>query len=94
MALSLDRGPPCARYRSERELVLAAKRGDAEARGALLLAFRPLIGTVARLYRRSSTIDRAELMQQGCVGLLDALERYDPGRGTPFCRAHPAGRAL
>jgi RNA polymerase primary sigma factor len=84
MALSLDRGPPGVRYRSERELVLAAKRGDAEARGALLLAFRPLIGTVARFYRRSSTIDRVELMQQGCVGLLDALERYDPGRGTPF----------
>jgi RNA polymerase sigma factor (sigma-70 family) len=83
-ALSLDRGPPRARYRSERELVLAAKRGDADARGALLLAFRPLIGTVARFYRRSSSIDRAELMQQGCVGLLDALERYDPGRGTPF----------
>lgn len=84
MALSLDRGPPCVRYRSERELVLAAKRGDAEARGTLLLTFRPLIGAVARFYRRSSTINRAELMQQGCVGLLDALERYDPGRGTPF----------
>ncbi len=84
MALSLDRVPPCVRYRSERELVLAAKRGDADARGALLLTFRPLIGTVARFYRRSSMIDRAELMQQGCVGLLDALERFDPGRGTPF----------
>lgn len=84
VVLSLDRGPPCVRYRSEHELVLAAKRGDADARDALLLAFRPLIGAVARVYRRSSTIDRAELMQQGCVGLLDALERFDPGRGTPF----------
>jgi RNA polymerase sigma factor (sigma-70 family) len=84
MAMSLDRGPPGVRYRSEQELVLAAKHGDVEARGALLLTFRPLIGAVARFYRRSSTIDRAELMQQGCVGLLDALERFDPGRGTPF----------
>ncbi len=86
MALSLDHGPPGVRYRSrsEQELVLAAKDGDAEARDVLLLTFRPLIGAVARCYRRSSTIDRAELMQQGCVGLLDALERFDPGRGTPF----------
>jgi RNA polymerase sigma factor (sigma-70 family) len=84
MALSLHRGPPSVRFRSERELILAAQRGDAEARGALLLTYRPLIGAVARVYRHSSTIDRAELMQQGCVGLLDALERFDPGRGTPF----------
>jgi RNA polymerase primary sigma factor len=85
MLLSHDHhGPPGARYRSERELVLAAKRGDAEARGALLLTFRPLIGSVARTYRRSSTVGHAELMQQGCVGLLDALERFDPERGTPF----------
>jgi RNA polymerase sigma factor (sigma-70 family) len=44
----------------------------------------PLIGGVARLYRGSPAVDRAELMQEGVVGLLRALERYDPGLGTPF----------
>jgi RNA polymerase sigma factor (sigma-70 family) len=39
---------------------------------------------MARHYRGSSAIDRDELMQAGVVGLLRALRRYDPARGTPF----------
>jgi RNA polymerase primary sigma factor len=69
---------------SERELVLAAKECRGEARGALLEAFTPLIGNVARGYRGASGVGRAELMQQGVVGLLRALERYDPELETPF----------
>jgi RNA polymerase primary sigma factor len=84
MVLSSDHRSPSRRYPSEHALVVAAKGGDDDARGALLLTFRPLIGAVASFYRRSSTVDRAELMQQGCVGLFEALDRYDPGRGTPF----------
>ena len=37
-----------------------------------------------RVYRNSSRIGRDELMQEGVVGLLRALERYDPERGVPF----------
>ncbi len=44
----------------------------------------PLIASVARLYRDSPRIERMELLQEGVVGLLRALERYDPTRGTPF----------
>ena len=69
---------------SERELVLAAKKCRGEARGALLEVFTPLIGNVARGYRGASGIGRAELMQEGVVGLLRALERYDPELETPF----------
>jgi RNA polymerase sigma factor (sigma-70 family) len=47
-------------------------------------AFLPLIASVARVYRGSETITRVELMQEGVVGLLRALERYDPERGVPF----------
>ncbi len=67
----------------ELELLLAAK-ADRGRREELIEAFRPLIGGVARTYCRSGTIDRQELMQQGVVGLLEALERYDPSLGTPF----------
>ena len=66
------------------ELVLAAKECRGEARGALLEAFTPLIGNVARGYRGASGVGRAELMQAGVVGLLRALERYDPELETPF----------
>ena len=69
--------------RCELDLVTAAKH-DAAAREALLDAFRPLIAGVARSYAQSTSIDRAELMQDGVVGLLRALERYDPAIGTPF----------
>jgi RNA polymerase sigma factor (sigma-70 family) len=44
----------------------------------------PLIGSVARLYRDTPSIERIELIQEGVVGLLRALERYDADRGTPF----------
>jgi hypothetical protein len=69
---------------NDRELVLAPKACRREARGALIEAFTPLIGNVARGYRGASGVGRAELMQQGVVGLLRALERYDPELETPF----------
>lgn len=69
---------------SEHELILAAVAGDRHARARLVEEFLPLIGVVARNYRSSPQISRTELIQEGVVGLLRALERYDPSRGTPF----------
>jgi RNA polymerase sigma factor (sigma-70 family) len=64
--------------------VLAAQGGGEPEREELVESFTPLIASIARIYRRSSGVDREELMQEGVVGLLRALERYDPGRGVPF----------
>lgn len=69
---------------SEQKLVRAALARDPQARAELVEAFLPLIGSVARTYRTSEQITRIELMQEGVVGLLRALERYDPDLGTPF----------
>ncbi len=68
----------------ERRLIDAAQAGDRRAREELVEAFLPLIAGVARVYRGSQTITRLELMQEGVVGLLRALERYDPTVGVPF----------
>jgi RNA polymerase sigma factor (sigma-70 family) len=68
----------------ERRLVEAAQAGDRRAREELAEAFLPLIAAVARVYRGSQAITRLELMQEGVVGLLRALERYDPALGVPF----------
>ncbi len=68
----------------ERTLVLAAKEGDAEARRELVDAYLPSIAGVAHIYRRSRAVDSTELKQEGVVGLLRALERFDPARATPF----------
>ena len=70
--------------RLEQELVAKAKAGDATARGQLVEAFLPLIARVARNYRSTASVERLELLQEGVVGLLRALERYDPERGVPF----------
>jgi RNA polymerase primary sigma factor len=67
----------------ERDLVLEAK-AHPEACGRLVETFMPMIGSVARIYRRSRVVDRSELMQEGVVGLLRALERYDARMDTPF----------
>jgi RNA polymerase primary sigma factor len=77
------RSPRLARE-AERELMLAAKAGDQDASDALVEAFLPLIASVARLYRGSAAVNRGELMQEGVVGLLRALERYDTTLETPF----------
>ena len=69
---------------TEQRLVRAAQDGDRRAREELVEAFLPLIATAARVYRGSPTITRVELIQEGVVGLLRALERYDPTRGVPF----------
>jgi RNA polymerase primary sigma factor len=72
------------RARPEQALVLAAKSGDRTARAELVEAFMPQIASVARIYRQTARVERIELIQEGVVGLLRALERYEPERGTPF----------
>jgi len=68
---------------AERTLVLAAMSGDRAARAQLVESFMPLISAIARTYR-SGQVQRLELLQEGVVGLLRALERFDPERGVPF----------
>jgi RNA polymerase sigma factor (sigma-70 family) len=65
-------------------LVLAAKAGGERERDELIHAFEPFVASLARAYRGFSAIDRSELMQEGAVGLLRALERFDPTLGSPF----------
>jgi RNA polymerase sigma factor (sigma-70 family) len=67
-----------------RSLVRAAQDGDADARARLLEEFLPPIRRIARTYSATAAVDAEELVQEGAVGLLTALERYDPDLGPPF----------
>jgi RNA polymerase sigma factor (sigma-70 family) len=78
----LDRSPLLSKE-PERRLIDAAKRGDPAARAQLVEACVPLIAAAARTYR-SGQVQRVELLQEGVVGVLRALERFDPDRGVPF----------
>jgi RNA polymerase primary sigma factor len=86
VTVALRPGTP-ARYlshRRERALVAAAAVGDSVAGSALVEAFLPAISGVAQMYRNVKAVERTELIQEGVVGLLRALKRYDPTLGTPF----------
>jgi RNA polymerase primary sigma factor len=68
---------------SDPALVRAAQRGDPAARARLVETCLPLIAATARTYR-TGHVHRLELLQEGVVGLLRALERFEPDRGIPF----------
>jgi RNA polymerase primary sigma factor len=72
------------RQEAQAQLVLAARAHQQGARAQLVESFMPLIGSVARIYSRVPAVDRCELMQEGVVGVLRALDRFDPQLGTPF----------
>jgi len=55
-------------------------------RQATILEFYPLVRTIAaRLARRlPPSVDAEELVNVGVLGLIDAIDRFDPTRGVPF----------
>src|SRR5947209_16922318 len=57
--------------------------GDPVAREALVRRFMPLARRLARRYERSSE-PFEDLLQVASLGLLKALDRFDPKRGHPF----------
>lgn len=63
-----------------------ARLGDRGARGALIEGYRPYVGrVVARMGIPPTTVqERDDLVSAGVIGLIDAVDRYDPARGVPF----------
>src|SRR4051812_35403241 len=56
-------------------------KGDLLARDELVRSQLPTVATIARSYRRySSTVD--ELIAEGNFGLVHAIAKFDPERGT------------
>jgi RNA polymerase sigma factor (sigma-70 family) len=64
-------------------LARRAQAGDAAAREELIQRLLPLVQSTARRYRTEG-LEQTDLLQEGIVGLLRALERFDPERGVPF----------
>ena len=64
--------------------MIAAERGDSDARRKLVDAFLPAIVGLARSFLSGKGVARQELVQEGVAGLLLAARRYDPGLNTPF----------
>ena len=68
------------------ELWAKTRAGDRVAYEALVDSYLPLVKvTVSRMaINLPSFISREELYSAGCLGLVSAVERYDPGRDAKF----------
>jgi RNA polymerase sigma factor for flagellar operon FliA len=81
-----------SRSRAPKAIVLAERwrrfrrDGEREVRDQLVLAYSPIVKHVAgRIASRMPPhVDLADLVAYGLVGLIDAVERYDPSRGVKF----------
>lgn len=62
------------------------QNGDREARDRLVVHYSPLVKFVAGRVRSGlpSAVEHADLVSDGVIGLLDALEKFDPDRGLQF----------
>ena len=71
-----------ARGHSER-LAARARRNDRAARAALVDEHMGIVRAVARRYRGLG-LPLEDLVQEGAIGLLNAIDDYDSSRGTSF----------
>ena len=60
--------------------------GDIEVRNRLVLRYAPLVKYVAGRLRAGlpDNVDQADLLSEGVIGLMDAIEKFDPTRGLQF----------
>lgn len=76
----------------ETELLTRIRGGDAQAEAELIEACMPLVHQAAhprlegkiKRRQRHGTLSRADAVQEGLVGLMTALRRFDAARGIRF----------
>ncbi|MEQ1501528.1 MAG: sigma-70 family RNA polymerase sigma factor [Myxococcota bacterium] len=81
--LKIVRSQPRLDADEERRLALAYRDGDAGAGERLVLSNLDIVVKIAFRYH-SRMGQLVDLVQEGNVGLLRALEKYDPSRNVPF----------
>jgi RNA polymerase primary sigma factor len=74
--------PPLSRE-EEHRLAVQARRGDAKARQRLVRHNLAFVVAIARKQRRG-TVRLDDVIQEGNVGLMRAVEKFDPDAGTRF----------
>jgi RNA polymerase primary sigma factor len=67
----------------EVQLAKRAEAGDASARQRLIESNLRLVVAIAKSYR-TGAVDLLDLVQEGTLGLMKAVDRYDWRRGTKF----------
>ena len=79
--VEISRYPLLTREEEQELAALVHDRGDPEAAQKLVLANLRLVVKIAREYQRVWT-NLLDLIQEGNIGLLQAVKRFDPQRGV------------
>jgi RNA polymerase sigma factor FliA len=68
------------------QLWARCRQGDGDSRCALIERYAPMATALARRMRVPTTVlaGRDDLESAALVGLIDAVDRFDPERGIPF----------
>jgi len=74
---------PLLTANEEKDLTRAAQQGDAKARERLIESNMRLVINIAKNYRNRA-IPLEDLIQDGAIGLMHAVERFDPTLGYRF----------
>ena len=76
--------------RTDEQLALAAQGGSSDALAQLIPRFLPMIRQKAGRYSFVG-LEQDDFVQEGLIGLLSAVQNYDPGRNASFrtFAAHP-----
>jgi RNA polymerase primary sigma factor len=74
---------PLLQRDSEQALWTSMREGDENARKSLILAYLRLVVAIARGYRNRG-VEFLDLIEEGNLGLIAAVDRYDVDRGVHF----------
>lgn len=72
---------PLLEEAEEQRLALLMRDGDERARERLIVSHLRLVVSMAREYGDVG-LDLGDLIQEGNLGLIEAVDRFDPGRGV------------
>lgn len=72
------------KYQKNLELLQAYRAGDPAARELLILENSGLVSSIARRYTFNYKYEYDDLRQEGFIGLMRAIDKYDPALDIPF----------
>jgi RNA polymerase primary sigma factor len=75
-------GLPVGEFRGVAAQVRKARREVVRGREEMVRAHLPLVVAIAKKYRRNGAMDLLDLIQEGNMGLMHAIEKFDHRRGV------------
>ncbi len=69
---------------SDKELIVRAQKGDIYSRNQLIEKHIPLVKKIARKTIQYGSLSNNDLIQEGILGLISAIEKFNPSLGFKF----------